>query len=94
MHKLQQLHKTLVSLIPGVASLGMVSFYREGTPHNISTPVQRANLPYSQHLHQNISDSSGLDGSGDNGPAGGIGSELVQQPVLGAAAHNVNRLNP
>src|SRR5271157_4282933 len=83
-----------VSVVPSCRVLGFVLLHVETAAHDLSGLADRADRAVGHGLHHYISDGRGLDRAGYDAPAGSVGCGLAEQAVLGAAADDVNRLNP
>ena len=55
---------------------------------------ERADRAGRQHLHRDVAERGGFDRPGDDGAAGGVRGELIEQPVARAAADDADLVEP
>jgi hypothetical protein len=84
--------ESAIGIFPFIATLRLVGLDVEGTTHDLPSLRQRGYVFQCHHLHQDVADGRGLDGTGYHVPPGGIGGELVERPVPRSAADGVELL--
>ena len=72
--------------VPPIGRDGIETFQRERAFDDLAGLGERGHRAGREHLHRDVAERGRLDRTGEDGPAGGIGRELIQQPVARSAA--------
>src|SRR5687767_14661818 len=88
-----QIRKALCRRIPQIHVLRFERVEFERFPNDFTRRCERREFTRCNGLDANISQCGGFGWPRDRGNARGVGSELVEQPVLAAAANDVQLLD-
>ena len=86
LHRPTSRHEPPVGVVDRRRRSRLVGRDLERAAHDVARLGERADVAEGQRLHEDVAGGGGLDRSRHDRAAGGVGRELAQQPVAGAAA--------
>jgi hypothetical protein len=93
-HLSRQPLKHSISRFPGFSVFRrLILLYRERVADDFSGFGDVADRAGGHGLHHHVADGGGFDRAGDDAAVAGVGGELAELPVEGAAADDVDRAN-
>lgn len=82
--------KSLIRHLPVFRLLWLIPFNREGAADNVTELLQRTNKAQSHCLCEQVPQGGRFGRAADDGAAGGVGGQLIEQPILATTANDVD----